>query len=69
VLAVELRFEPKAPEAAAVARAELNGARTGRKARRDKQTKVSPASNQQQIDLVDALTALRNGHVLFKAAG
>ena len=61
VVAVELRFEPKSPEAVAAARTELNSARTGRKARRDEQAKTPPALTQQQLDLVEALTALRNG--------
>ena len=61
VVAVELRFEPKDPTAVAAAKAELNSARTGRKARRDEQAKVQAAPTQQQLDLVEALTALRNG--------
>lgn len=61
VVAVELRFEPKSPEAVAIARTELNSARTGRKARRDEQAKVQAAPTHQQLDLEEALTALRNG--------
>jgi len=68
VVAVELRFEPKSPEAAAAARTELNSARTGRKARRDEQAKTPAKLTQQQLDLVEALTALRNGRALPGAA-
>ena len=62
VVAVELCFEPKDPEAAAAARAELNGPRGGRKARRDEQAKVPPVPTRQQLDLVEALATLKNGH-------
>ena len=58
---VELRFEPKSPEAVAAARTELNSARTGRKARRYEQAKTPATLTQQQFDLVETLTALRNG--------
>ena len=68
VVAVELRFEPKDPEAAAEARAELNGPRTGRKTRRDEQAKAPPTSAQKQLDLVEALAALRSGHTPAGAA-
>ncbi len=61
VVAVELRFEPKDPEAAAAARAELDGTRTGRKARRDEQAKTPAAPTQQQLDLAKALAALQGG--------
>ena len=60
VVAVELRFEPKSPEAVAAAKTELNSTRTGRKARRDEQAKTPPTLTQQQLDLAEALTALRN---------
>lgn len=68
VVAVELRFEPKEPEAAAAAKAELNSARTGRKARRDEQAKVQAMPTRQQIDLEEALNALREGRPLRGAA-
>ncbi len=62
VVAVELRFGPKDPEAATAARAELNGPRAGRKIRRDEQAKAPPAPSREQLDLVDALAALKRGH-------
>jgi len=68
VVAVELRFEPKDPAAVAAAKAELNSARTGRKARRDEQAKVQAAPTQQQLDLMRALDALKNSPVPPKAA-
>ena len=68
VVGVELRFEPKEPEAAAAAKAELNSARTGRKTRRDEQAKVQAASTRQQLDLVEAVNALRADRALLKAA-
>ncbi len=68
VVAVELRFEPKDPLAVAAAKAELNSARTGRKARRDEQAKVQAAPTQQQLDLMRALAALKNSPVPPKAA-
>jgi hypothetical protein len=60
VIAVELRFEPKNPEAAAAARAELNGARMGRKVRRDELAKVQVQPTSQQLDLERALAAFKN---------
>ncbi len=68
VVAVELRFEPKDPMAVAMARAELNSARTGRKARRDEQAKVQAAPTQQQLDLMRALADLKNSPVPPEAA-
>ncbi len=68
VVAVELRFEPKDPEAAAAARAELNGARTGRKVRRDELAKVQTQPTSQQLDLEEALAALKNGRPLPRTA-
>ena len=68
VVAVELRFEPKEPEAAASAKAELNSARTGRKARRDEQAKAQATPTRQQIDLEEALNALREGRSIPGAA-
>ena len=68
VVAVELRFEPKEPEAAAAAKAELDGARTGRKARRDEQAKVQATPTRQQLDLMEAVNALRADFALLKAA-
>jgi hypothetical protein len=64
VVAVELRFEPKAPVAAATARAELNGTRTGRKARRNEQAKAAATPTRQQLDLEEALAALKSGRPL-----
>jgi len=68
VVAVELRFEPKDSTAVATAKAELNSARTGRKARRDEQVKVQAAPTQQQLDLMRALAAFKNNPVPPKAA-
>lgn len=68
VVGVELRFEPKKPEAAAAAKAELNSTRTGRKVRRDEQAKVQAAPTRQQLDLEEALKALREGRPLRGAA-
>lgn len=68
VVAVELRFEPKDPAAIAAAKAELNGARTGRKARRDEQARAQSTLTRQQLDLVEALGALREGQPTPKAA-
>ena len=68
VVAAELRFEPKEPEAAAAAKAELNSTRTGRKTRRDEQAKVQAAPTRQQLDLVEAVNALRADRALPKAA-
>jgi hypothetical protein len=68
VVAVELRFEPKDPEAAAAARAELNSARTGRKVRRDELAKVQELPTSQQLDLEEALAALKNGRPLPRTA-
>ena len=68
VVAVELRFEPKEPEAAAVARAELDDARSGRKARRNEQAKVQATPTRQQLDLVEAVNVLRADRALLKAA-
>ena len=68
VVAAELRFDPKEPEAAAAAKAELNSARTGRKARRDEQAKMQATPTRQQIDLQEALNALREGRSIPGAA-
>jgi len=59
VVAVELRFEPKDPEAAAAAKAELSSARTGRKVRRDELAKVQVQPSSQQFDLEEALAVCR----------
>ena len=67
VVGVELRFEPKEPEAALAARTELNSARSGRKARRDEQAKVQATPTRQQLDLVEAMNALRADRALLKA--
>ncbi len=63
VVAVELRFAPKDPAAVAAAKKELNGARMGRKVRRDEQAKVQAAPTPQHLDLMKALAALKNGQV------
>ena len=68
VVAAELRFEPKEPEATAAAKTELNSARTGRKARRDEQAKAQATPTRQQIDLEEALNALREGRSIPGAA-
>lgn len=62
-VAVELCFEPKKLEAAA-ARAKLNSAHTGRKARSDEQAELT----RQQPDLPEALNALRERRPLPGAA-
>ena len=68
VVAVELRFEPKEPDAAAAAKVELNSARTGRKARRDEQAKAQATPTRQQLDLMEAVNVLRADRALLKAA-
>ena len=64
VVAVELRFEPKDPEAAAAARAELNSPRMGRKVRRNDLAAVQVPPTAQQLDLEEALAALKGGRPL-----
>ena len=68
VVAVELRFDPKDPTAVAAAKKELNGTRTGRKARRDEQARTQAAPTQQQLDLMRAFAALKKGEVPPEAA-
>ena len=58
VLAVELWFRPKDRTERIAAARELDGPRDGRKARREGQA----APGRLQLDLVDALAALKNGH-------
>ena len=57
VLAVELWFRPKNQAERMSAARELDGTRDGRKARREDQA----APGRLQLDLVDALAALKNG--------
>jgi plasmid replication initiation protein len=64
VVGVELRFDPKHPEAVKAASAELETGRTGRKARRDELAKAEAKPSQAQMDLVEALDALRAGQPL-----
>ena len=59
VLVVELWFRPKNQAERTAATRELDGTRDGRKARREGQA----APGRLQLDLVDALAALKNGHV------
>jgi len=61
VVGVELRFDPKDPEAAKAASAELKSGRTGRKARRNELAKAEVVPSQAQMDLVEAMDALREG--------
>lgn len=58
VLAVELWFRPKDRAARAVAERELAGTREGRKVRREQ----AAAPPRLQLDLEEALAALRTGH-------
>jgi hypothetical protein len=58
VLAVELWFRPKDRTERIAAARELDGPRDGRKARREGQA----VPGRLQLDLVDALAALKNGH-------
>ena len=60
----ELRFDPKHPEAAKAASAELESGRTGRKARRNELAKAEAAPSRAQMDLMEALNALRTGQPL-----
>lgn len=64
VLAVELWFRPKDRAGRTAAARELDGTREGRKARREGQD----ASPRLQLDLVEALSTLREGHPPPKAA-
>ncbi len=61
VVAVELRFDPKAPEAVEAAKAELATPRSGRTLRRAEHAKAPPVRTKEQLDLEDALASLR-GH-------
>ena len=60
VVAVELRFDPKNPTAIAASAEELHEGRAGRKARRD--AHAAAPQLRLQLDLEEALTALRVGH-------
>ena len=60
VVAVELRFDPKGSAAAEAATEELHEGRAGRKARRD--AHVAAPQPRLQLDLEEALAALRAGH-------
>jgi plasmid replication initiation protein len=61
VVGVELRFDSKRPEAIKAASEELKNGRAGRKVRRDELAKVEATPSRAQMDLMEALNALRDG--------
>jgi uncharacterized protein (DUF3084 family) len=59
-----LWFRPKDQAARAAAKGELEDTRTGRKARRDELAKAEAMPSKAQMDLMEALNALRDGQPL-----